>query len=85
MLNKKTYEALDILKDNNPDIYSVIDTFLNDSLKELSYAAHEIKNQISFFCPFLCIISSHSFPVIFFFACLLTLKRSGFLLFFIVY
>lgn len=48
MLNKKTYEALDILKDNNPDIYSVIDTFLNDSLKELSYAAHEIKNQISF-------------------------------------
>ena len=48
MLNKKTYEVLDILKDNNPDIYSVIDTFLNDSLKELSYAAHEIKNQISF-------------------------------------
>lgn len=48
MLNKKICEALDTLKEKEPGIYNEINTFLGDSLKELSFASHEIKNQISF-------------------------------------
>ncbi len=48
MLNKKTYEVLNRIKENTPDDYEVIQSSIDELLKELSFVSHEIKNHISF-------------------------------------
>ncbi len=48
MINKKTYEILNRIKENTPDDYEIIQSCIDDILKELSFASHEIKNHISF-------------------------------------
>ena len=48
MLNKKTYEILNRIKENTPDDYEIIQSSIDELLNELSFTSHEIKNHISF-------------------------------------
>lgn len=48
MLNKKTYEVLNRIKENTPDDYEIIQSSIDELLNELSFTSHEIKNHISF-------------------------------------
>lgn len=43
MLNKKTYEVLNRIKENTPDDYEIIQSSIDELLNELSFTSHEIK------------------------------------------
>lgn len=47
-MNKEEYLYMNTLKESNPEVYNFINNLLKTQRDEISFASHEIKNQLSF-------------------------------------